>query len=114
MLRVFGIKRCDTMARAMNWLADQHIEFQLHDYKKDGVPSELLRDWIRRAGWQNLVNSRGTTFRKLPPEQTAGLDDERALALLQANPSAIRRPVVDHDGALLIGFDAVRWAEVLK
>jgi Spx/MgsR family transcriptional regulator len=113
MLRVFGIKRCDTMSRAFAWLADRHIDFQLHDYKKDGVPAEALADWIRRAGWQAVVNTRGTTFRKLPPEQTADLDANRAFALLSANPSAIRRPLVDHGGELLIGFDPQRWSEVL-
>lgn len=112
MLRIYGIKRCDTMSRAQSWLAEHQIEFALHDYKKDGVPADLLADWMRRAGWQVLVNTRGTTFRKLPPEQTADLDNDRALALLTANPSAIRRPLIDLGGELLVGFDEKRWSEV--
>lgn len=113
MLRIFGIRRCDTMARAMNWLTDQHIAFELHDYKKDGVPADLLADWLARAGWQTVVNTRGTTFRKLAPEQTADLDNARALTLLTGFPSAIRQPIVDHGGELLIGFDPDRWSKVL-
>lgn len=113
MIRVFGIRRCDTMARAMTWLTDRHIEFQLHDYRKDGVPEDLLADWIARAGWASLVNTRGTTFRKLSPDQTADLDGVRAFTLLKAYPSAIRRPIVDRGNRLLIGFDADEWAEAL-
>jgi len=112
MLRIYGIKRCDTMARAQAWLADHQIAFELHDYKKGGVPADRLADWMRRAGWQALVNTRGTTFRKLPPEQTADLDDARALALLTANPSAIRRPLIDLGSELLVGFDEQRWSGV--
>lgn len=114
MLRVFGIRRCDTMSRAMAWLNEHQIEFSLHDYKKNGVPADQLAAWIQRAGWQAVVNTRGTTFRKLPPEQTADLDAARALSLLTENPSAIRRPIAEHAGELLIGFDAVRWAEAFK
>ena len=112
MLRIYGIKRCDTMSRAQSWLAEHQIEFVLHDYKKDGVPADLLAGWMRRAGWQVLVNTRGTTFRKLPPDQTTDLDNERALALLTANPSAIRRPVIDLGNELLVGFDEKRWSGV--
>ncbi len=114
MLRVFGIRRCDTMSRAMAWLNEQQIEFHLHDYKKDGVPADRLAGWIARAGWQAVVNTRGTTFRKLPPEQTSDLDDTRALALLTENPSAIRRPIIEHAGELLIGFDPARWSEIFR
>jgi Spx/MgsR family transcriptional regulator len=113
MLRIYGIKRCDTMSRAIDWLGAHGIDFQLHDYKKDGVPADLLDSWIARAGWQAVVNTRGTTFRKLSPELTADLDDRRAFALLQAHSSAIRRPIVDLGDDLLIGFDPARWAEVL-
>ncbi|WP_018410918.1 Spx/MgsR family RNA polymerase-binding regulatory protein [Methyloversatilis thermotolerans] len=114
MLHIYGIKRCDTMSKAMAWLRDRHIDFRLHDYQKDGVPESLLADWIRRAGWQSVVNARGTTFRKLPPALTADLDDGKALALLKAHASAIRRPIVDLGDDLLIGFDAGRWSKVFE
>ncbi len=98
----------------MAWLNEQQIEFHLHDYKKDGVPADRLAGWIAQAGWQAIVNTRGTTFRKLPPDQTADLDDARAQALLIDNPSAIRRPIIEHGGELLIGFDPARWSEIFR
>ncbi|MBU0601229.1 MAG: Spx/MgsR family RNA polymerase-binding regulatory protein [Gammaproteobacteria bacterium] len=114
MLRVFGIRRCDTMSRAMAWLNEQQLDFHLHDYKKDGVPVDRLAGWMERVGWQALVNTRGTTFRKLPPEQTADLDNVKALKLLTENPSAIRRPIIEHGTDILIGFDPARWSETFK
>jgi len=114
MLRVFGIRRCDTMSRAMAWLNEHQLEFHLHDYKKDGVPADRLAGWIERAGWRAIVNTKGTTFRKLPPEVTADLDDARAQPLLTEHPSAIRRPIIEHGGHLLIGFDPAHWSEILK
>lgn len=114
MLRVFGIRRCDTMSRAMAWLNEHQLEFHLHDYKKDGVPADRLAGWIERAGWRAIVNTKGTTFRKLPPELTADLDDVRVQPLLTEHPSAIRRPIIEHGGHLLIGFDPAHWSEILK
>lgn len=114
MVTIYGIRNCDTMKKAFAWLDRHDVAYVFHDYKKAGVPVERLRDWIRQRGWQALVNTRGPTFRKLPPALTADLDDEKAIALLAEHASAIRRPVVDAGETLLVGFDPVAFEETLR
>jgi len=103
--KIYGIKNCDTMKKAFAWLDARKITYDFHDYKKDGVPPGKLKEWAGQAGWERLANTRGPTWRKIPEAQREKLTEARALALLAANTSAIRRPVVEAGSKLLIGFD---------
>jgi len=103
---VFGIPNCDTVKKARTWLTDHAVEVTFHDFKKQGVPGELLPGWLAAVGWQTLVNCKGTTWRKLDEAtRLAVVDDASAIALMLANPSVIKRPVVVWgDGAVSVGF----------
>ena len=110
---LYGIPNCDTVKKARRWLDANGIAHIFHDYKKQGVDAARLTRWVDEAGWEKVLNRAGTTFRKLPEEQRTDLDAARAIAVMLANPSAIKRPVVEHPGGLLVGFDEARWAEAL-
>jgi arsenate reductase len=101
---VHGIKPCDTMKKARAWLDARGVAYAFHDYKADGIAPETLRAWAAKVGWETLLNRSGTTFRKLPDAARADLDEPRAVALMAAQPSMIKRPVLEMDGALLVGF----------
>jgi len=110
-LTLYGIPNCDTVKRARAWLEDRGVEFDFHDFKRAGVPTEQLDRWIERLGWEALLNRQGTTWRKLDPaRQAAVVDAASAAALMREQPSVIRRPVVEGDDALLVGFDPRRYA----
>lgn len=109
-LVVFGIRNCDSVKRARAWLQSRGIAHDFHDYKVAGIDVATLRRWVDEVGWERLVNRSGTTFRKLPEAQRTDLDAAKALPLMLAHPSLIRRPVVEGAGALLVGFDADAWA----
>jgi len=111
--RIYGIKNCDTMKKAFAWLDARGIAYEFHDYKKAGVPPGKLRDWAKRAGWEKLANTRGPTWRKIPEAQRENLEAARVIALLEANTSAIKRPIVEAGNALLIGFDPDEFAAKL-
>ncbi|WP_423141938.1 arsenate reductase [Parablastomonas sp. CN1-191] len=111
---VYGIPNCDTVKKARAWLDLSGISYTFHDYKKAGADADKLRDWARVAGWEPLLNRAGTTFRKLPESEREGLNETRAITLMAAHPSAIRRPVVEHPGGLLVGFDAAAWGAALR
>jgi arsenate reductase (glutaredoxin) len=114
-ITLYGIPNCDTVKKARAWLAAQGQEVVFHDFKKQGVPADRLDAWLREIGWQKLVNRQGTTWRKLDPTaQGAVTDAASARALLLAQPSAIKRPVVEwRGGATTVGFDAQDWASRL-
>ena len=101
---LYGIKNCDTMKKARAWLDARGIDYVFYDYKKEGVDAERLREWCRSLGWEALLNRAGTTFRKLPDHEKNGLDEHRAIALMVAQPSMIKRPVLEIGGKLLVGF----------
>lgn len=101
------------MKKAFAWLEGKGIEYRFHDYKKLGTPADRVKAWIKQAGWERVVNTRGTTFRKLPPSRQQGLDAEKAAALVQEFPGAIKRPVLEHGRALLIGFNPDDYAKKL-
>jgi Spx/MgsR family transcriptional regulator len=105
----YGIPNCDTVKKARAWLDANGIAYTFHDYKKEGADPLKLRAWIAAMGWDTVLNRRGTAFRKLDPAQTAGLDAEKVVPLMQAHPSTIKRPVVEHSGGLLVGFDPAEW-----
>lgn len=108
---VYGIPNCDTVKKARVWLSEQGVDYTFHDYKKQGADPVRLRDWVEQAGWEKVLNRAGTTFRKLPDADKAGLDAAKAVAIMAANPSCIKRPIVEHDGGLLVGFRPDEWAQ---
>ncbi|MSP98133.1 MAG: arsenate reductase [Betaproteobacteria bacterium] len=111
---VYGIKNCDTMKKAFAWLNAHKVAYEFHDYKKLGVPPGKLKDWAMHAGWEKLANTRGPTWRKIPQADRANLTQVHALALLEKNTSAIKRPVVEAGAALLVGFDPEEFARKLR
>jgi arsenate reductase len=110
---LYGIRNCDTMKKAWTWLDEHGVAYDFHDYKKQGIDRGRLESWIRQTGWETLLNRAGTTFRKLPDAARADLDEDKAIDLMLAQPSMIRRPVLDLGARRLAGFDAARWAEAL-
>jgi arsenate reductase len=101
---LYGIRNCDTMKKAWTWLDAAGVAYDFHDYRKQGVSREKLAAWSDRVGWERLLNRAGTTFRKLPEADREGLDEAKAIALMLAQPSMIKRPVLEAGGALLVGF----------
>lgn len=113
-MKLFGISNCDTVKKARRWLTDQGIEYDFHDYKKAGVDPTKLKAHVDAFGWETVLNKKGTTWRKLPDEEkNKVVDAETAIALLQDNPSMIKRPILETDGDPLIGFDAQIWTQRL-
>jgi Spx/MgsR family transcriptional regulator len=111
---VYGIPNCDTVKKARAWLDARGVGYVFHDYKKEGADPARLGAWVAAAGRDALVNRRGTTWKKLDPAAQAGVDsDGGAVALMAANPSAIKRPVVEYAGGVLVGFDAAAWERAL-
>ena len=115
MLTVYGIPNCDTVKKARTWLTAQGLDFQFHDYKKQGVPADRLDAWVKAVGWEVLVNRQGTTWRKLDEATKAGVTDAAsAKALMLANASVIKRPVIEQDGQVrVVGFDEKKAAVLL-
>lgn len=106
MIKIYGIKNCDTMKKAFTWCNANGVSYDFHDYKKLGVPRDKLVAWCRTLGWKTLINVKGPTWRKLTPEQQAITTQSQAVALMIEYPSVIRRPVVENaEGRLLVGFD---------
>lgn len=110
---VYGISNCDTIKKARNWLDQHGIAYTFHDYKKQGADPAQLARWVEEAGWETVLNRRGTIFRALPESDKADLDAAKAVAIMAAHPSCIKRPVVEHAGGLLVGFDAKAWEQAL-
>ena len=111
---LYGIPNCDTVKKARALLAERGRTHHFHDYKKAGVPAAALAGWVARWGWEAVLNRAGTTFKALPEADKQGLDAPRAIALMQANPSMIKRPIVEGDGIALIGFKPDAWALALE
>ncbi len=109
---VYGIPNCDTIKKARKWLTDNNVEYDFHDYKKQGVNEVLLKRAIEEFGVDIVVNKRGTTYRQLPQETKNNLNAENAIAIVSANPSMIKRPIIDTGKQLLVGFNANEYAEV--
>ena len=101
---LYGIPNCDTMKKARTWLDGHGIAYAFHDYKKAGIDKATLEGWVKTAGWETILNRAGTTFRALPDTDKAGLDAARAVALMLAQPSMIKRPVLVAGGKMLVGF----------
>jgi arsenate reductase len=107
---IYGIRNCDTMKKARAWLDTHAIAHRFHDYRADGLDPARLAGWVAALGWEALINRSGTTFRNLPEAERDGLTEARAVALMLAQPGMIRRPVLDVDGSLLVGFKPEAYA----
>ncbi|MFA5082778.1 MAG: ArsC family reductase [Hydrogenophilaceae bacterium] len=114
-MKVYGIPNCDTVKKARAWLESHDLVYEFHDYKKQGVPEAMLHKLLKAHGWEVLVNRKGPTWRKLPDDVKASLKDaDSALAVMQANSSVIKRPIVERDGNYLFGFDEAAYVEFFK
>jgi arsenate reductase len=111
---IYGIKNCDTMKKARRWLDEHGAAYAFHDYKKEGVERARLESWAGAVGWETLLNRSGTTFRALPDADKQGLTEAKAIALMLAQPSMIKRPVLDVGGALTVGFKPEAYAAALR
>jgi arsenate reductase len=103
-ITIYGIKNCDTMKKARAWLDGHGVAYSFHDYKTEGIAKDKLKGWSEEVGWETLLNRAGTTFRKLPDGDKEALNERKALVLMLAQPSMIKRPVLDVGGKLLVGF----------
>ncbi|MBB5575304.1 MULTISPECIES: ArsC family reductase [Rhizobium] len=103
-ITIYGIKNCDTMKKARTWLEGHGIAYDFHDYKAVGIDRDHLERWTAQAGWETVLNRAGTTFKALPEGDRTDLTKDKAIALMLAQPSMIKRPVLEADGKLLIGF----------
>ncbi|NVK55443.1 MAG: ArsC family reductase [Alteromonadaceae bacterium] len=111
---MYGIANCDTIKKAKNWLTEHEVDFIFHDYRKQGVPEQILSDAMSALGWEPLVNKRGTTYRKLSDAQKESLSADTALPLLVEHPAMIKRPLLTVDGNFHLGFKAAQYEEVFK
>lgn len=112
-IQLYGIPNCDTVKKARKWLDAQSIDYDFHDYKKEGADPARLAAWSDAVGWEVLLNKRGTTFRKLSDEDKEGIDRGKAIRLMVEHPSMIKRPVAEHAGGVLVGFDEAEWEAAL-
>jgi arsenate reductase len=113
-ITIYGIKNCDTMKKARAWLDQQGVDYDFHDYKVAGIDRERLQRWEKKVGWETLLNRSGTTFRKLPDQDKQVNDAKQAIALMLAQPSMIKRPVLELGGGkLLVGFKPELYSEAL-
>jgi arsenate reductase len=113
-LAIYGIKNCDTMKKARRFLDDKGVAYDFHDYKAEGVSETKLKDWAKIVGWEKLLNRAGTTFKKLPEEAKQDLNEAKAMTLMLAQPSMIKRPVLEAGANLIVGFAPDSYEQVLK
>jgi arsenate reductase len=114
-MRLYGIPNCDTVKKARSWLDQHDLEVEFHDYKKQGVPLEVLKRAARQLGWEALINKKGPTWRKQPDDVKAAVTGEKsAFEFLQAAPSAIKRPLLEVDGTYHLGFSPQQYAQLFK
>jgi len=113
-MKVYGIKNCNTVKKALNWLDNKGIAYEFHDYKKSGISLEDLTRWEKQLGWQSLLNKKGTTWRACSPEeQQSVVDSKSALTLMSDKTSLIKRPLIESQNELLIGFNEQEYAQKL-
>src|SRR5262245_30556257 len=113
-ITIYGIKNCDTMKKAFAWLDGHGVGYAFHDYKKQGIERKRLEGWCKDLGWETVLNRAGTTFRKLPDQDREALNAGKAIRLMLEQPSMIKRPVLESDGRLLVGFKPDEYKAVLK
>jgi len=114
-ITVYGIPNCDTVKKARTWLTDQQQDFTFHDFKKQGLTRDIVAGWLTQLSRDVLVNKKGTTWRALSDERKASIvDDDAAIALMLENPSVIKRPVLDKDGAFSVGFNDAQYQQIFN
>ena len=114
MITLYGIKNCDTIKKARNWLTDNGIEYKFHDVRADGIDAASIEQWIEQAGWETVLNRRGTTWRKLESSVQESTNRDNVSALLAEHPAMIKRPVLDIDGRITIGFKAENFQSIFE
>jgi len=116
MKTVYAIPNCNTVKKALDWLKENKIAYEFHDYKKKGITANQLTAWSKQVGWEALINKKGTTWRQLPKEQQAAITSQKAaIALMMEKTSIIRRPLIEEEGKILVlGFDETEYKNALK
>ena len=111
---LYGIPNCDTIRKAKKWLTDHGVEFEFHDFRKDGITQKQLQQWCSQAGWETLLNKRGTTWRQIPETAKTSIDESSAIALLLEHPAMIKRPVLESSrlDTIEVGFKENRYQEI--
>jgi len=112
MVQLFGIRSCDTMKKAFCWLEIQGIDYQFHDYKKAGIDIDKLTGWCEKVDWETFLNKRGLTWRRLPDADKQDVDEGKAIRLMVKNPSLIKRPVLEYNGNIEVGFSPARYTSI--
>ncbi|WP_100641097.1 ArsC family reductase [Marinobacter salexigens] len=113
-MKLYGIRNCDTVKKARKWLDEQGISYEFHDFKKEGLSEAKLTEWEQAVGWETLLNRRGTTWRKLSEEVRDTISALSAHDIMLENTSIIKRPVVEHNDTVYVGFNADDWATTIK
>jgi Spx/MgsR family transcriptional regulator len=114
MTKIYGIKNCDTMKKARTWLDGHKVDYSFHDYKASGIDKPTLEGWANKVGWEILLNRAGTTFRKLPDADKGDLTEKKAIGLMLAQPSMIKRPVLEAKGKLTVGFKPEEYKKLFS
>ena len=112
MIKMYGIPNCDTIKKARKWLDANGLDYEFHDYRKAGVPETELKKWVKKAGWEVLLNRRGTTWRKLDDKTKDSINEVSAIKLMIEQPSMIKRPVLVAGKTLLVGFDEASYKQL--
>lgn len=112
-ITLYGIPNCDSIKKARNFLESRNIDYSFHDYKKQGIAESKLRLWCKTFGYENVVNRRGTTWRQLSESVKSTMNETKALALMQQQPSIIKRPILEYDDKVLLGFDQSEYESLL-
>ena len=105
MTTIYGIKNCDTMKKAFKWLDEKGVEYNFHDYKKNGVDKKILKKALKVLGWEQVINRKGMTWRKLPKDVQSRMDEKKAIEIASENPSIIKRPLLIHKEEMVLGFN---------
>ena len=113
MIIMYGIKNCDTIKKARKWLDNNNLEYEFYDYKKLGVPEKNLKQWVKKSGWDIVLNKRGTTWRKLDDDIKNNIDETSAVLVMMDKPSAIKRPILENGKTLLVGFKEEEYKTLL-
>jgi Spx/MgsR family transcriptional regulator len=112
--KIYGIKNCDTMKKAFDWLRANGIAYDFHDYRAEGVDARMVRDWCSRVGWEKVLNKASTTFKELPDADKADLDEDKAIMLMAREPTMIKRPVLVVEDTVMNGFKPAAYAEMFQ
>lgn len=114
MITVYAIPNCDKVKKAKTWLAAHNIDYQFHNYKKEGIEAEILHQWIAELGWEQVINRKGMTWRKLDESVRSSMNDDSAINIMLENQSIIKRPLIDKEGEKLLGFNEAEYEVFFK